>query len=136
MNLEHIPDGKVNLLNKPISLVSMLDESRELCHRCGKTETRHMLDGKPTCGPCQARLQALSEEKVKCPVDGEVMKKMLISKRVIVDKCPKCEGVWLDKGELGIIQYLCKSKPDADRKVIARMLGRSHVSTRWSYGDG
>jgi Zn-finger nucleic acid-binding protein len=36
---------------------------------------------------------------VNCPIDGETL---LMSERqgVEIDYCPKCRGVWLDRGEL------------------------------------
>lgn len=36
---------------------------------------------------------------MKCPIDGETL---VISERsgVEIDYCPKCRGVWLDRGEL------------------------------------
>lgn len=36
---------------------------------------------------------------MKCPIDGETL---VISDRsgVEIDYCPKCRGVWLDRGEL------------------------------------
>jgi uncharacterized protein len=36
---------------------------------------------------------------MKCPVDGETL---IVSERasVEIDYCPKCRGVWLDRGEL------------------------------------
>ncbi len=36
---------------------------------------------------------------MQCPVDGETL---LLSERqgVEIDYCPKCRGVWLDRGEL------------------------------------
>lgn len=36
---------------------------------------------------------------MKCPVDGELL---VIAERsgVEIDYCPKCRGVWLDRGEL------------------------------------
>jgi len=36
---------------------------------------------------------------MKCPIDGETL---LITQRsgVEIDYCPKCRGVWLDRGEL------------------------------------
>ena len=36
---------------------------------------------------------------VKCPLCNVDMK-ILMVKDVEIDKCPDCEGVWLDKGEL------------------------------------
>lgn len=36
---------------------------------------------------------------MQCPIDGETL---VISERsgVEIDYCPKCRGVWLDRGEL------------------------------------
>jgi len=39
------------------------------------------------------------EKIMKCPIDGEVL---MVAERsgVEIDYCPKCRGVWLDRGEL------------------------------------
>jgi Zn-finger nucleic acid-binding protein len=47
-------------------------------------------------------VQAIAEEEeteVECPIDGSELR---ITERggVEVDYCPKCRGVWLDRGEL------------------------------------
>ncbi len=44
-------------------------------------------------------LDALEIQTMKCPIDGEML---IMSERsgVEVDYCPKCRGVWLDRGEL------------------------------------
>lgn len=36
---------------------------------------------------------------MKCPIDGTDLQ-MAERKNVEIDYCPKCRGVWLDKGEL------------------------------------
>lgn len=36
---------------------------------------------------------------MQCPVDGETLM-MTERKGVEIDYCPKCRGVWLDRGEL------------------------------------
>ena len=36
---------------------------------------------------------------MKCPVDGETLV-MADRQGVEIDYCPKCRGVWLDRGEL------------------------------------
>ncbi|MBK1726826.1 zf-TFIIB domain-containing protein [Halorhodospira neutriphila] len=36
---------------------------------------------------------------MQCPVDGETLQ-MAERQGVEVDYCPKCRGVWLDRGEL------------------------------------
>lgn len=74
----------------------------EKCARCGAT-TRHQVDGKPTCEPCEKEMQlilaAQGEEVRPCPVDGDPMKKEIVH-MIVVDRCPTCQGIWLDAGEL------------------------------------
>ncbi len=46
-----------------------------------------------------ALLKKQKEKELLCPKDQTLMIK-LTSKGVTVDKCPKCGGIWLDKGEM------------------------------------
>jgi len=46
---------------------------------------------------------------MKCPVDGETLV-MTERSGVEIDYCPKCRGVWLDRGELDKI--IERSVPD------------------------
>jgi Zn-finger nucleic acid-binding protein len=48
---------------------------------------------------------------MQCPVDGETLQ---IAERtgVEIDYCPKCRGVWLDRGELDKI--IDRSAPQAE----------------------
>tara|TARA_E500000305_G_C4027963_1_gene242996 strand:+ start:1290 stop:1520 length:231 start_codon:yes stop_codon:yes gene_type:complete len=51
---------------------------------------------------------------MQCPVDGETL---VIAERsgVEIDYCPKCRGVWLDRGELDkIIERAGPSVPARD----------------------
>ena len=72
------------------------------CARCG-SKTRHEVDGKATCVACDNEMQLLVEAKGEelhlCPVDGATMSKE-IAHMIVVDRCPTCQGVWLDGGEL------------------------------------
>jgi len=45
------------------------------------------------------RLFFLEVFQMKCPVDGETLV-MTERSGVEIDYCPKCRGVWLDRGEL------------------------------------
>jgi Zn-finger nucleic acid-binding protein len=44
-------------------------------------------------------MQTVQEKRMRCPVDNETL---VMSDRngVEIDYCPKCRGVWLDRGEL------------------------------------
>ena len=47
------------------------------------------------CLPCEAEV----ERVLLCPADQtEMIKKEMAG--ICVDQCPKCEGIWLDEGEL------------------------------------
>ncbi len=74
----------------------------EKCARCG-TKTRHEVEGKATCEACEKEMELLMEAKEEdrrvCPIDATIMAKE-IAHMIVIDRCPKCHGVWLDGGEL------------------------------------
>lgn len=56
---------------------------------------------------------------MKCPADGELL---VISERngVEIDYCPRCRGVWLDRGELDkIIDRAAAAPAHAEGTVFA-----------------
>lgn len=79
----------------------------EKCARCGKKRTRKEFEGIPTCEECQRELElklaAAKEAPRPCPLDRAPMLKEVVS-NVIVDRCPRCKGVWLDGGELELLR--------------------------------
>jgi len=65
---------------------------------------------------------------MQCPTDGE---QLVIAERsgVEIDYCPKCRGVWLDRGELDkIIDRSMQAAPEPARRQ------ESH-GTRDNYGS-
>ena len=76
------------------------------CDRCG-TRTKHTEDGHPICEACAREMELAieaSRETVRyCPADGESLTKE-VAHMLVIDRCPKCKGVWLDGGELERIQ--------------------------------
>lgn len=48
------------------------------------------------------RAQRIAAERNKCPRDGATLVSRE-SSQVVIDQCPQCEGIWLDKGELEIL---------------------------------
>jgi hypothetical protein len=79
----------------------------EKCVRCGERRTRHEFEGLPTCEPCEneirARGRAAEESPRSCPIDGQPMEKDVVL-NVVIDRCTRCKGVWLDGGELELIR--------------------------------
>ena len=72
------------------------------CDRCGQ-RTRNEEEGRPICDSCAREMElildAAKENTRQCPVDASPMKKE-IAHMIVIDKCPKCNGVWFDGGEL------------------------------------
>ena len=67
---------------------------------------------------------------MKCPVDGETL---LMSDRngVEIDYCPRCRGVWLDRGELDkIIERSAVTADAASPGARASVTGRERPSSR------
>lgn len=88
-------------------------------------------------GPAGAR-ELLSSFKVdiscpekprKCPICDKKMNKIAVSvstPAILIDKCPREDGLWLDKGELQNI--FDKAKLDEDNKIqklLADMFGQA-----------
>jgi hypothetical protein len=75
----------------------------EKCLRCGEARTKKSFDGVPTCDTCRLKIDAKREVTRLCPIDSNVMRKDVIH-NVIIDRCDKCGGVWLDGGELDVMK--------------------------------
>ncbi len=61
----------------------------------------------------------MTEERrrtARCPLDGEAMETVRTA-GIDADRCPRCGGVWLDRGEL---EHLLSSKADP-RETIGRL---------------
>lgn len=81
----------------------------EPCSHCENRRTRRKFEGRPLCANCRLQVQAEREEKRACPVDGTPMRKGAIQD-VIIDRCPQCNGIWLDGGELDTIKDMVKDE--------------------------
>ena len=83
--------------------MSLLGEKGER----GGRRTRHREDDHPVCEACAQEMallvEASADSQKLCPSDGQKMAKE-IAHMLVIDRCPKCQGVWLDGGELERIQ--------------------------------
>lgn len=90
----------------------------EKCARCGKRH-RDVSETQPNCGLCReeirVKLEAESEAQRDCPIDGARMSKE-VAHMIVIDRCPACQGVWLDAGELDRIQ------DDVAAKTVSAMI--------------
>ncbi len=73
------------------------------CTHCNRNSTKREFEGKPTCGECITEILMGRESTRTCPVDGATLLKEH-NNEIIIDRCPKCQGVWLDAGEIEAIK--------------------------------
>lgn len=71
-------------------------------------EVEHLVDDKDVLTKVfQGQLVNQTPSALSCPKCGTALKLLrggLASPVLIVDKCPKCSGLWLDGGELALLQ--------------------------------
>lgn len=79
-----------------------------------------------TSGRCGALTNAGDEEEMNCPICAV---ELTMSERsgVEIDYCPKCRGVWLDRGELDKIVER-SSMEDSSGGAESRYESRRHQS--------
>jgi len=84
------------------------------CVRCDKYFKFEELEVGPEtlsiCRSCAVRINPANEPNRSCVTDGTEMNKKLIYNRVLIDKCPKCGGVWIDGDEIEILERVSKIK--------------------------
>lgn len=93
----------------------------EKCIRCNKQRTKRTFEGLPTCEECEAKIRVTTETKRRCPQDGQEMNKE-VRLNVVIDRCPSCKGVWLDGGELELIQKGLEESAD-DEFIDGMLIG-------------
>ena len=76
---------------------------KEVCVHCRARTTWREFEGQPTCPECRISLLTGREGTRRCPVDGATLIKEP-SHQILLDRCPECNGVWLDAGEIDDIK--------------------------------
>jgi len=89
-----------------------MTQSVEMCVRCGKEPAKRADSGVPTCENCERLLEASSQAKSEnvrnCPIHSVGMTKEIVL-NIVVDRCPSCNGIWLDGGELDLLKTAIKA---------------------------
>lgn len=87
-------------------------ELGKTCVRCGKNRANRSTAGVPTCESCeellQASVKAKGETARQCPLHSTSMTKEIVC-NIVIDRCPSCNGVWLDGGELDLLKQAIKA---------------------------
>ncbi|MCX8036807.1 MAG: zf-TFIIB domain-containing protein [Candidatus Sumerlaeia bacterium] len=110
------------------------------CLRCkgvwldrGELELLVEMSGAPS-GPIRGALEGrgrpLIGPKRRCPVCGVRMDEVDVEgpAPVVVDRCPRRHGLWLDEGELGRLIESAGGAPETE--AVKRLLGRLLQSER------
>jgi hypothetical protein len=95
---------------------------KEECVHCRKNKTRRDFENMPTCADCRLKILIEREPERFCPVDGAKMEKS-VSGEIIIDRCPKCNGVWLDAGELETIKQIASDEGMGNGVAIGMVIG-------------
>jgi Zn-finger nucleic acid-binding protein len=97
--------------------------SKKLCSHCNTTKTNKKFENAITCPQCESKILMAREGIRICPVDQTEMAKEN-HKGIILDRCSKCNGVWLDSDELSSMQELAIEDSDfATGMVIGMAIG-------------
>lgn len=78
-------------------------KKKVVCVHCNTRKTKREFENQATCTECQKNILISRESQRSCPVDGTLLEKKC-DDELIIDRCPKCDGIWLDAGELDIIK--------------------------------
>jgi len=72
----------------------------------------------------------VTREPMRCPNNGARLVEIERSE-ILVDACPECRGVWLDRGELDkiLVRERQLSEGDADEDFFAEVEGRRSRSS-------
>jgi len=65
-----------------------------------------------------------AEKKRKCPICGQKMRKATVGHKpeVLIDACPRGDGLWFDKGEVGQLITQLPDKPSEESDSQGRVI--------------
>lgn len=69
---------------------------------------------------------------MNCPICNDVRMREVQKENVMIDVCPDCKGVWLDRGELEKLMSLVRSERDSYNDWYQE---RERSSVRSDYDD-
>lgn len=84
-------------------------KKKKTCKHCNRNKTKREFENQPTCSECKTKILMAREPGRLCPVDGSPLRKAY-SNEIMIDRCPKCQGVWLDAGEIEAIKEAAQTE--------------------------
>lgn len=103
-----------------------LESIQETVEKDYSKELSHLPD---RLGAMSARLKQEAAPPVSCPLcSGEMARKEYgYTSQILIDTCPSCRGIWLDKGELQALEVFFErsqlDKREARRGFWASLIG-------------
>lgn len=82
------------------------------CSRCKDSRTKNKSG---ICDICELMSESKKEVKILCPVCNVQMTKKILEEEIIIDKCPKCTGVFLGKGEIEQLRDIAENEAASSR---------------------
>ncbi len=77
-----------------------------------------------------------SKRTLSCPDDGTALVEVERN-GVMIDACPRCRGVWLERGELDkLIELEAAYEADVDEDFLAEMQGGKREERHDKHGHG
>lgn len=92
-------------------------KKKEVCTHCNSNKTKREFEGQPTCSECKIEILLSREATRICPVDGSTLLKEH-GNGIIIDRCPKCKGLWLDAGEVEAIKEAARTEGIAIGSIL------------------
>jgi hypothetical protein len=85
--------------------IDLVFEGARKCDFCQKQQAYdrdRLQDGRYECGACTTKREIANEAIRQCPScdDSPMQKEPICDDSIIIDRCPSCQGVFLDPGEL------------------------------------
>ncbi len=95
---------------------------KKSCVHCRINQTKRELEGAPTCTGCRLQILSSRESERRCPVDGAALVKKEQGE-ILIDRCPRCEGIWLDAGELEAIREAAHEEGMGSGMAVGMVVG-------------
>ena len=92
-------------------------KKKSSCAHCNKNKTKRDFENQATCAECQAKILIGRESARTCPVDGATLVKEHTN-QIIIDRCPKCKGIWLDAGEIEALNEAARTEGMAVGMIV------------------
>ena len=122
--------GVIYLIVRSIAKRIKWVNERQQCQHC-QAWTTNFSDGhypdcmsdEACCAACTHAHEMEHEDKIPCPVDGELMLKESINGELIKDVCPSGHGVWLAHDELAAIEQAAYDRGLSDGRSAGMATG-------------